>query len=80
MQHGTVGIAHAAKPASCQACFTKLERDVRHTYERLIREVTSEGMLMGWPREEVVKAREDLKKAEGKEVGVLRGLFGFEFS
>jgi len=53
-----------------------MEHSIHRNYQQLIQQTTDEGMLMCWSDLELRKARDGLKRAEGEEVRVLRGLCG----
>lgn len=74
---GDVGTVRAsAQQAYCQACFDRMERAIRNHYQQLVQQTTDEGLSMRWPRLELIKARDNLGKAEQKEVMALRELCG----
>jgi len=53
-----------------------MERAIRNHYQQLVQQTTDEGLSMRWPRLELIKARDNLGKAEQKEVMALRELCG----
>lgn len=60
-----------ARPAYCQACFDRMVQAVRKTYDQLLQQTIDEGILVCWPKTELIKAKEALKVAEHKELMVL---------
>lgn len=68
----------ATQHAYCHACFDRMERVIRNEYQQLVQQITDEGLSMCWPRLELMKARDDLRKAEQKELMALRKSSGMQ--